>query len=455
MYKCSACKQSFLKWAGKCPHCSEWNTLEIDENQSSWGGKKAKKSLGTARVTERLLKDGNFQINRKTSKSTELDTVFGGWIVPWSLILLSGEPWIGKSTLSLQMADWYGTEATPVLYVTGEEHIGQISWRAERLQIQNESIRVLATSVFEDILATIQEWDEDVVIIDSISVLGSELLEWASGSISQIRVITEAFMECAKKTKKAIILIGHVTKDGAIGGPKTLEHLVDVVLFLEWSRTESYRILRSHKNRFGSTDVVGIFRMTEHGLIDLPNPWMEFIDAENMKLAGSALTMAMEWNRPILIEVEALTTYTKFWYPKRSSRGIFQWKADLLLAVLTKYTNTKLDSYDVYINIGRWMSIHEPGIDVACIAAMIGSRRWKSYGKSLFLWEVSLTWVVKNVSMMERRIQEAAKLWFDMLYIPSRYEWKIPNGVQVARFDTVGALEKMLVGNIRDASDEE
>jgi DNA repair protein RadA/Sms len=222
-----------------------------------------------------------------------------------------------------------------------------------RLGVSHKNISVITESNFDDIITTIRTSDADIIIIDSLSVLSSESLDGTSGSMNQLRTMTEIFMQITKTTRKSIILIGHVTKDGSIGGPKALEHLVDVVLFLEGVRTENYRILRALKNRFGPTDAVGLFRMEEGGLIDIPNPGLEFIDASTSKLSGSALTLTIEGNRPLLIEIEALTTYTKFGYPKRSSRGIPQAKLDLLIAVMTKFTDTKLESYDTYLNIGR------------------------------------------------------------------------------------------------------
>jgi DNA repair protein RadA/Sms len=247
-------------------------------------------------------------------------------------------------------------------------------------------------------------------------------------------------MHIAKKMHKSIVLIGHVTKDGSIGWPKALEHLVDVVLFLEWVRTENYRILRALKNRFGSTDAVGLFRMEESGLLDLPNPWLEFIDPENVSLSGSALTFTIEGNRPLLIEIEALTTYTKFGYPKRSARGVSQWKLELLIAVLTKFTSTKLESHDAYLNIGRWLQVSEPGVDLACVAALISSKTEKSLGRMLYLGEVSLTGMVKPIYMLDRRLMEAVKLGFTHAVIPSTYEGKIPKWLECTRIKNVKEL---------------
>lgn len=435
MFICSSCQTSHLKWSWKCPHCGEWNTL-----QESRVDKKTAKATGNAHTPEKIQTPSMNHVVRLESTSRELDSVLGGGLIPGSLILLSGEPGIWKSTLALQMSQWYAEKWAGILYVSGEEHIGQISARAHRLWVTHDNIELLTGAVFEDIIATINSSQASIVIIDSISVLSSDLLEWSPGSISQIRTMTEILMWIAKKSKKSILLIWHVTKDGSISGPKSLEHLVDIVLFLEWVRTENYRILRSFKNRFGSADNIWLFRMEEEWLIDLPNPGLEFIDAENSTLSGSALTFTIDGNRPLLVEIEALTTYTKFWYPKRSSRGINQWKLELIIAVMTKFTNIKLESADVYVNVGRWLSLSEPWIDLAIVAAIMSSKNDMPLGKTLYLGEVSLTWLVKPVYMIEKRLLEAEKLGFKKIIIPAGYEWKIPKGLEVIKIKSIKDL---------------
>ena len=440
MFICSNCSASFPKWSWKCMNCNAWNSLE----QSKIEGKKTKLWTGKVLETNHLQLWNSEAIDRYKSASSELDGVLGGGISEGSLILLSGEPGIGKSTLALQMSEWYASSGRGVLYISGEEHIGQISARAARLWVKDEKIDIVTDSDFDSIFLTIERSSVDIVIIDSLSVLASSSIEGSPGSISQIRIMTEMCMHVAKKLKKSIILIGHVTKDGSISGPKSLEHLVDVVLFLEWVRTENYRILRALKNRFWSTDAVGLFRMEEGWLIDLPNPGLEFIDTMNRDVSGSALSFAMEWNRPLLIEIEALTTYTKFGYPKRSARGISQWKIDLLLAVISKFMSLKLESYDVYLNIGRGLTLSEPGIDLACVAAILSSKKEKTVGDIIWLWEVSLTGMVKSVYMLERRIMEAYKLGFKKIIIPFGYEWKIPSGMEYTFIKNIKEIEWLI-----------
>lgn len=438
MFICSSCATPSPKWTGKCPTCGEWNTFH-ESTVQKW-----KSKIWTGKVLETKGIDPNSVtkgMNRYTSSSWELDAVLGGGLSAGSLVLLSGEPGIGKSTLALQMSEWYASRDQEVLYISGEEHIGQISARALRLGVNHPNIALLTESDFDSIFATIERSTATIIIIDSLSVLSSSSIDGSPGSISQIRIMTEMCMNIAKKMQKSIILIGHVTKDGSIGWPKSLEHLVDVVLFLEWVRTENYRILRALKNRFWPTDSVGLFRMEERWLIDLPNPGLEFIDQENIVLSWSALTFTIEWNRPILIEIEALTTYTKFGYPKRSARGIGQGKLELLIAVMSKFTSIDLESHDTYLNIARGIQVSEPGVDLACIAAISSSKKDKPLGKTIYLGEVSLTWVIKNVLFLDRRLMEAAKLWFTHAVIPASYEWKIPKWMECTRLKNVWELK--------------
>lgn len=446
MFICSHCGNTSPKWTGKCPKCNEWNTFE----ESKLDRKKSKRvsSGRLADINQLNSTDSGVFLERYQSESQELDTVLGGWLSAGSLILLAGEPGIGKSTLALQMAEWYAStqhiwvwsKETEVLYVSGEEHFAQISSRARRLGVTSNNIAIITESDFDTIITTIERSSADIVIIDSLSVLSSSSIEGSPWSVSQIRIMTEMCMHIAKKMQKSIILIWHVTKDGSIWWPKSLEHLVDVVLFLEWVRTENYRILRALKNRFGSADNVGLFRMEETWLIDLPNPGLEFIDPESSSLAGSALTFTIEWNRPLLVEIEALTTYTKFGYPKRSSRGISQGKLELLIAVMSKFTAIKLESSDVYVNIARGLTLSEPWIDLACIAAIISSKKETPLWKTIYLGEVSLTGSLKPVYMMDRRLSEAVKLGFIHAVIPASYEWKIPKWMEIQKIKSVKEL---------------
>ena len=412
MYICSDCGNESLKWKGQCEYCKAWNTLkEFKESKKTtkWKGWEAQElwNLSDSQAETAAM--------RVETKSPELNTVLGGGFVQWSIILLSGEPWIGKSTLTLQLWNWIQED---IIYISGEETIWQISGRAERLKVSGKHIQVLAENNIGNILSTLEKHSPKVVILDSISVMYSNEISGTAGSISQVRYITEQVVEYGKKHNITFIIIGHVTKDGSLAGPKTLEHMVDTVLYFEGDKFDNLRILRSLKNRFGSSSEIGLYKMWDIGLEDISNPWLEFI-SPGEETIGSALSLTMEWNRALVVETEALTTYTKFGYPKRSSRGVLQSKLDLIIAVLGKYTSVKLESYDVYANISRGLSISEPWLDLALAASIISSKTGKQLGKqTAFIWEISLTWKIKNVMFLEKRIKEAKKMGFEILYIP-------------------------------------
>lgn len=349
------------------------------------------------------------------TKSGEFNTVLGWGLVQGSIVLLSGEPGIWKSTLSLQLGGWIQED---IVYISGEETLAQISSRAKRLWVEWTNIGLLTENNLENIIATLEKNKSKVVILDSISVMHSNEVNGTSGSIGQVRYITEKIIEYGKQNNITFIIIGHVTKDGSLAGPKTLEHMVDTVLFFEGDKFDNLRILRSLKNRFGSSSEIWLYKMGDTGLIDIPNPWLEFISDE-VDTIGSALSITMEWTRPLVIETEALTTYSKFWYPKRSSRWINTSKLDLIIAVLGKYTPVKLENYDVYANISRGLSFSEPGLDLAVAASIISSKLWKALSKkTIFIGEISLTGKIKKVMFLERRVKEAIKMWFTEIYIP-------------------------------------
>lgn len=413
MFACNNCGNESLKWSGQCSFCKEWNTLaEFKETKAKkWSISGFKKSLS------KLGNTSENEMQKQATSSPELNNLLWGGITSGSVILLSGEPWIGKSTLSLQLANWFQWE---IIYVSGEETEKQISDRAKRLWVEGKNISLLSESNLENILETL-EWEKpDLVILDSISVITSSNTSSGAGSISQVKEVAEKMVQYAKQKNITVIIIGHITKDGNLAWPKTLEHLVDTVLFFEGERYEDIRLLRSLKNRFGSTGEVALFKMTENGLQDLIDPGLEFISKENDdKTTWSSLSITIEGNRPIVVEIESLTTYTKFGYPKRSARGIQTQKLDLILAVLGKYSKLALESYDVYINIVRGIRVGEPGIDLSIGASIISSKMNKPIPRNtLFMGEISLTGRIKNCFQLEKRIKEAIKLWFKTLYIP-------------------------------------
>ena len=438
MFYCKECGNESVKWQGQCGFCKSWNCLtEVKEEKKSakWEVKWTLKSL-TA------IKDiVNTQTRIQTS-SSEINNLLWGWVVEGSVVLLSGEPGIGKSTLTLQFWNWIQES---IVYVSWEETENQLHDRSKRLWIKNDQLSILAESNIENILETLKNNPSKIVIIDSISVMHSSNCTGTSWSVTQVRYITDILVDFAKTTNTTVFIIWHITKDGSLAGPKTMEHMVDTVLFFEWDKYDNLRILRALKNRFGATSEIAIFKMLEAGLEDLKNPWLEFINSHETDSIGSSLSITMEWNRPIVVETESLTNYTKFGYPKRSTRWINSSKLDLIVAVLWKYTKIKLESSDVYSNISRGLKIDEPGIDLSLCASIISSKLNKVIPKdTIFIWEISLTGNIRNVMHLERRIKEAEKMWFKQIIVPkSNLKWK--NKIDVKQISNIKELVTLMV----------
>ena len=438
MYICSDCWNESIKWQGQCGFCKAWNTLKEfkETKEKKWEIKWEKKSL-------KKIENIKIKQDRIKSKSSELNNVLGWGIVKWSIILLSWEPGIWKSTLSIQLGKWIEEK---IIYISGEETEYQLFDRCNRLGIKSKNLSLLSENNLENILETAKNNPCDVLIIDSISVIHSNNQSGVSWSVGQVRYITEKLVEFGKSTNTTIFIIGHITKDWSLAGPKTLEHMVDTVLFFTGDKYDNLRILRTLKNRFWATSEVALYKMEWEWLIDLKNPWLEFVNSSDSTI-GSSLSITMEWTRPLIIETESLTTYTKFGLPKRSARWINSSKLDLIIAVLWKYTNINLDSYDVYANIARWMKIEEPWIDLSLAASIISSKTNKKIEKTvIFLWEISLTWKIKNVMHIEKRIKEAEKMWFKKIIIP-----KLPQNKQSAStFWTSNKIEIIEINNVSD-----
>lgn len=415
MYICKSCWNESIKWQWQCSFCKEWNSLvEFKEEKittNSWKEKWEKKEISNLAEIE-----SNNNLEKIITKSNELNNVLWWWIVPGWVVLLSWEPWIWKSTITLELANLVEED---IIYISGEETTYQIASRAKRLNIKWKNIKLLSESCIEDILETLKtENKHKILVLDSISVMYSKNITWVAWSISQIKFISEVIINYAKKTNTAVFIIWHITKDWNLAWPKTLEHMVDTVLYFEWDKYDNLRILRSFKNRFGPTSEIWIFTMTDEWLKDLSNPWMEFVNSTEATI-GSSLSITIDWTRPIIIETESLTTYTKFWYPKRSSRWIINSKLDLIVAVLGKYTSIKLDSYDVYTNIVRWLKVDEPWIDLSIAVSIISSKLNLKLPKDIvFVWEISLTWNIKKPIHLDKRIKEAEKMGFKKIFIP-------------------------------------
>ncbi len=406
VFECVECGYKSAKWMGKCPACGAWDSfVEVSESKTSKTSKTPSKIL----KFEEIEKD---EIERFSSGDSELDLVLGGGIVPGSLVLIGGSPGVGKSTLMLKLA---GNIDKKTLYVAGEESPGQIKIRAERLGIKNKDLYLMPEIVVENIIEEIKKGYE-LVIIDSIQTIYSQNLQSAPGSVSQVREATFELMRAAKETKTPIFIIGHITKEGSIAGPRVLEHMVDTVLYFEGDASKELRILRSFKNRFGSTSEIGIFEMTKEGLKSAKNK--SFFSKK--ALPGSAITVILEGTRPIVLEVQALVSES-YSIPKRSATGFDLARLNMILALLEKKLNLPFNQYDVFINVTGGIKINEPAADLAIIAAIVSSFRNRPISKeTVFLGEVSLVGDIREVPGLDLRLKEAASLGFKKAITPTK-----------------------------------
>ncbi|WP_024789858.1 DNA repair protein RadA [Lebetimonas sp. JH292] len=403
-YECTECGYKSAKWMGKCPACGAWDSfVEVSETKKSKTSSKPSKII----KFENIEKE---EIERFSSLDSELDLVLGGGIVPGSLVLIGGSPGVGKSTLMLKLA---GKLNKKVLYVAGEESPGQIKLRAERLGIKNKNLFIMPEIVIENILEEIKNYD--LVIIDSIQTIYSENLSSAPGSVSQVREATFELMRVAKETKIPVFIIGHITKEGSIAGPRVLEHMVDTVLYFEGDASRELRILRAFKNRFGSTSEIGIFEMTKQGLVSAKN--RSFFSKK--ALPGSAITVILEGTRPIVLEVQALVSES-YGVPKRSATGFDLPRLNMILALLEKKLNLPFNQYDVFVNVTGGIKINETAADLAVIAAIVSSFRNRPISKeTVFIGEVSLVGDIREIPGLDIRVKEAANLGFKKAIVPT------------------------------------
>ena len=415
VFVCNECGYESSKWMGKCPACNSWNSFFEQKIEKSTKGKIEKNVNNKPQALNTYKGQENERI--KTGFE-ELDRVLGGGLVKGSLILLGGEPGIGKSTLILQICNKINAEGK-VLYVSGEESAEQIKLRADRLNIQNDDIMFLGETDIDIVNREIMEMQPKLVIIDSIQTMYSEELSAAAGSVSQVREITAQIMKVCKQNAITTIIIGHVTKEGNIAGPRVLEHMVDTVLYIEGERYFSYRILRGVKNRFGSTNEIGMFEMRQEGMCEIENPSEILISEREDNPAGSCIVASMEGTRPLLVELQALTTQSVFGFPKRTANGIDFNRLALLIAVLEKKAKLMLGTQDVYLNVVGGIKINEPAIDLGIIMVVASSFKNKPIPKDVVIMgEVGLTGEVRRISMIEKRIKEAEKLGFKTCIIP-------------------------------------
>ncbi|OGH66929.1 MAG: DNA repair protein RadA [Candidatus Magasanikbacteria bacterium RIFCSPHIGHO2_02_FULL_41_13] len=407
MFACSHCGAQYQKWVGRCLECGKWGTIaEQALNEKPSPSNKSGKTFAAAK-TIKLSDIQSTQVQRMQTKSNELNRVLGGGLVPGSFILLGGEPGIGKSTLSIQIASMI----PQCLYISGEESVEQIKLRADRLKLETSTLHLLNETHLETILATIDAVKSPLVIIDSIQTMYTSEVDGEPGNVSQLRACAVKLLEAAKSTNTAIVLIGHVTKDGTVAGPRTLEHLVDTVLYLEGDRYHDIRILRTVKNRFGSTDEVGMFEMNENGLIDVANPSAMLLAERGDTMPGSVVTCLTEGTRSLLVEVQALITKTSFGYPVRKASGFDLNRLHVLIAVLQRRAALNLAQYDVHINIVGGVVADEPAADLAICLAIASAYKDKALGNDLAVFgEVGLGGEIRSVRFLEKRIKECENL---------------------------------------------
>lgn len=417
-YVCQECGAESPRWQGKCPSCGRWNSL-IEEKIVATSSRHKTMQTKPQSEPKALHTISRENVPRIKTHSSEFNRVLGGGIVPGSIILVGGDPGIGKSTILLQEASHLSSKDSTILYVTGEESIEQIKMRAERLQLTSEYLYILAETEIEAIMNAIEHLKPGFVVVDSIQTMFTSVLESAPGTVSQVRECTLKLIHLAKTKNTPVCLVGHVTKEGYLAGPKVLEHMVDTLLLFEGDREQFYRILRAAKNRFGSTREIGVFEMRENGLLDVPNPSAFFLSERQLGASGSTVVCCMEGTRPILVEVQALATATKFGYPQRTTTGMDVKRLIMLLGVLEKRLGYKVGSMDIFLNAVGGIRIDETSADLgvlACIASSIRNRELDP--KAILLGEVGLGGELRSVMHIETRLAEAERMGFKRALIP-------------------------------------
>lgn len=442
VFYCTSCGNETPKWQGRCPACGEWNTITEYTEKTTSGNKGKTISLGTKKAPQCLHEISTDHEVRFLTGMHELDRVLGGGAVVGSLVLVGGAPGIGKSTLLLQICNCLCQERK-VLYVSGEESERQLKMRAQRLSVMPENLYILSETHLSDILDAVNLIQPDILIADSIQTLYNEENESAPGSVSQVKDCTMSLMHLSKNVGITVFVVGHINKDGAIAGPKVLEHMVDCVLYFEGDTNSSYRLLRGAKNRFGSTNEIGVFEMADTGLIEIPNPSQMLLDGRPEDAPGTCVSCVMEGTRPVLAEVQALVTKTTFNVPRRTADGFDYNRAALLLAVAEKRAGMRLSAYDAYINVIGGLRLDEPGADLPIALAVASSYRDQPIAKDLVaIGEIGLTGEIRSVSHLSQRLSEVARLGFHKCIIP----YKVPEKLEIPKDLTV-----FRVKNLREA----
>lgn len=444
VFFCQNCGHEENKWLGQCPMCKEWNTFV--EEPVSFSKSASAKLIKDAEVVA-LKHVETDQEERIKTKIEELDRVLGGGIVPGSLLLVGGDPGIGKSTLLLQVCQRLCEDKHQVLYISGEESLKQIKLRANRMGEFTEDLLLLCETNLEIVKNVIQKRKPEVVIIDSIQTMYSEEVASAPGSVSQVRESTNVFMQLAKGLGISIFIVGHVTKEGTVAGPRVLEHMVDTVLYFEGDRHASYRILRGVKNRFGSTNEIGVFEMRQNGLVEVENPSEFMLNGKPENASGSVVACSMEGTRPILIEIQALVCSSNFGMPRRTAAGTDYNRVNLLMAVLEKRVGIHLSNYDAYVNIAGGIKMNEPAVDLGIVMAIVSSYKNQPIDeKPIVFGEVGLSGEVRAVNMPEQRVAEAKKLGFTTCIMPevSREVVKNIKGIKIIGVKTINEALQVL-----------
>ena len=440
VFFCQSCGYESTKWMGQCPACKEWNTM-VEEVVDK------KTTVTHKQITElQVSKLNDVQSSPEERLDThikELNRVLGGGIVPGSLVLVGGDPGIGKSTLLLQTCRSLSDQHTSVLYISGEESLQQIKMRADRIGTFSDDMMLLCETNLDLIQGVIEERRPQVVVVDSIQTMFRENVNSAPGSVSQVREATSVLMRLAKERGIAIFVVGHVTKEGTVAGPRVLEHMVDTVLYFEGDRYTAYRILRAVKNRFGSTNEIGVFEMCQTGLREVPNPSEYMLDGKPQNASGSIVVCTMEGTRPLLVEIQALVCHSAFGMPRRTAAGVDYNRVNLLMAVLEKTVGVKLADQDAYINIAGGMKISEPAVDLGLVLSIISSFRNRPIAEDVICFgEVGLSGEVRSVNMVEQRIAEARKLGFKQCILPK---------VCMKNIQQVDGMQLKGVENVREA----
>ena len=453
VYVCSACGYETPRWMGKCPGCNAWNTMEEQAPQASVSQaapvKANKQRGGTGAKALRLDEIPEENAARASTGIGELDRVLGGGVVEGSLMLVGGDPGIGKSTLLLQVSEHLARQGARVLYISGEESARQIKMRARRLGVSADSLLILSENAMD---AAEKRWEEiqpDYMIIDSIQTMYRPDMASAPGSVSQVRECASLLMRMAKTTGCAVFLVGHVTKEGAIAGPRILEHMVDVVLYFEGDRQHDHRILRAVKNRFGSVNELGLFEMHEKGMLPVANPSEMLLSERAKNVPGSCVIPAIEGSRPMLVDVQALALQTAYGTPRRTTNGFDAGRLALLRAVLEKRAGVSLFNQDVYVNVAGGLSLSEPAADLALCAAVASSVRDVCIpGDWAVMGEVGLAGEIRAVSQCERRLSECARLGFTSAVLPreNARHLKAPEGMRVYGVETLAEALSILIG---------